>query len=568
MALALCLAAATAGVTGCRVSDDDVHRWESTARGPEKLTAVLLHDKYELPLRVEAALSLVRMKPRQGRRVGIEMMIDTLAEVPPETRPMIVASLVPAIIERLKVPLPVAQAGQPSQPDGSFPFKDAAYAMLTFERVPIIADETLRQDLKAALVDWAMADFERRLDNKTQTYGMAQLLKSIGPSAVVGLPKLMTRDTRRLDQMATLVAEIGEPATKEVASQALVEIAKYVSSGKWIEDKKPEVQKANREHLEEQLKPYWAKELSRVLIERKGSLFEIATYMASGEWFKAKIEKPEMQGPNEKQVEAQVQLYQDEELFRVFGAMKKVGGRPTVDWLLAFAADKNQSEKRRQGALAALEGKLDKTRPDDASKILAMATADAPDVVLDQAFRRAGELPRELVIEKLYDLFKTDKWKIRRAAAATVLRMSTAKHIEEFLGKLPKGAAKGFAMPEALSYGALIGELKEGNPREEVGKFLTAGSPAARTTALSYWFSYGTAADLPVVQPLSGDRGEVPVCETDPDCKWSCEVAKEGAADPKEREVKDIKTIGEFVRFCVEPAMRDRPLEPKKDEKK
>jgi hypothetical protein len=191
-----------------------------------------------------------------------------------------------------------------------------------------------------------------------------------------------------------------------------------------------------------------------------------------------------------------------------------------------------------------------------------------PDVVLDQAFRRAGELPREVVIEKLYDLFKTDKWKIRRAAAATALRISTAKHIPEFLGRLPKGAAKGFAMPEALSYGALFGELKEGSPRDEVGKFLTTGSPAARTSALAYYFSYGTAADLPVVQPLEGDRGEVPVCETDPDCKWSCEVPKEGAADPKEREVKDIKTIGDFVRFCVEPAMRERQLEPKKEEKK
>jgi hypothetical protein len=523
MALALCLAAAAASVAGCRVSDDDVHRWESTARGPEKLTAVLLHDKYELPLRVEAALSLVRMKPRQGRRVGIGMMVDTLAEVAPDMRAAIVASLVPAIIEHLKVPPPVAQAGQPSPPDGSFPFKDAAYAMLTLERTQIIADEKLRQDLKAALIDWAMADFEHRLDNRTQAYGMEQLLKSIGPSSVAGLPKLMTRDTRRLDQMASLVAEIGEPATKDAASAALVDIARYVASGDWIKIKKPEVQAANAA---------------------------------------SKLE------PNETQLAAQLTQYQDEELFRVFGAMKKVGGRPTVEWLLAFAADKNQSEKRRQGALAALEGKLDKTRPDDASKVLAMATADAPDVVLDQAFRRASELPRELVIEKLYDLFKTDKWKIRRAAGATVLRMSTAKHIEEFLGKLPKGAAKGFAMPEALSYGALIGELKEGNPREEVGKFLTAGSPAARATALSYWFSYGTAADLPVVQPLSGDRVDVPVCETDPDCKWSCEVAKEGAADPKEREVKDIKTIGEFVRFCVEPAMRDRQLEPKKDEKK
>lgn len=526
IALALSLAAASSalGAAGCRVDDDDVHRWESTARGPDKLTAVLLHDKYDVPLRVEAALSLVRMKPRQGRRVGIGMMVDTLAEVAPDMRQAIVASLVPAIIEELKRPPPVAQAGQPSPPDGSFPFKDAAYAMLTLERAKIIEEDKLRDDLKAALIDWAMADFEHRLENRSQAYGMEQLLRSIGPASVAGLPKLMTRDTKRLDPMATLVAEIGDAPTKEAGSKALVEIARYVASTEWVKIKTPEVQAANA-----------ASKLT----------------------------------PNEKQLEAQLQQYQEEELFRVFGAMKKVGGRPTVEWLLTYAADKNQSEKRRQGALAALEGKLDKTNAQDASRILAIAAApDAPDVVLDQAFRRVSELPRELVIDKLYELFKTDKWKIRRAAAATALRMSTAKHIDEFLGKLPRGAAKGFAMPEALSYGALLGELKDGSPREAVSKHLTGGSAAARTSALSYYFSYGTAADLPVVQPLEEDRGDVPVCETDPDCKWSCEVAKEGAADPKEREVKDIKTIGEFVRFCVEPAMRERQLEPKKEEKK
>lgn len=526
VALALCLAAAGAGLvgSGCRVNEDDVHRWESTARGPEKLTAVLLHDKYEIPLRVEAALSLVRMKPRQGRRVGIGMMVDTLAEVAPETRAVIVASLVPAIIEHLKAPPPPpTQAGQPVPTDGSFPYKDAAYAMLTVERAPIVADDKLRQDLKAALVDWAMTDFERRLENRSQAYGMEQLLKLIGPASVAGLPRLMTTKAKRLDPMATLVADIGEPATKEAASAALVEIAKYVASGDWVRDRKPEVQAANAA---------------------------------------SKLE------PNEKQLEAQLQQYQDEELFRVFGAMKKVGGRPTVEWLLAFAADKNQSEKRRQGALAALEGKLNKTKPDDASKLLAIATADAPDVVLDQAFRRAGELPRELVIEKLYDLFKTDKWKIRRAAGATVLRMSTAKHIEEFLGKLPKGAAKGFAMPEALSYGGHFGDLKEGSVPEALVKHMKEGSPAARASAIAYYFSYGTPADLPLMEPLRGDRGEVPVCETDADCKWVCDVPKEGAKDPKERESKDIKTIGDFVRFCVEPAMKERQPEAKKDEKK
>src|SRR5260221_7244254 len=95
--LALCLTTALTGVaaTGCRVNEDDIHRWESTAHGPDKLRAVLYHDKYDNALRVEAALSLVRMKPRAGRRIGINIMVDTLASIAPEARQAIVAQLVP-----------------------------------------------------------------------------------------------------------------------------------------------------------------------------------------------------------------------------------------------------------------------------------------------------------------------------------------------------------------------------------------------------------------------------------------------------------------------------------------
>jgi hypothetical protein len=71
---------------GCRVSDTDVHRWGSTEHGPDKLVAVLTHDKYEWPLRVEAALELLRMKPRSGRRIGINRSVDALATLTPDER--------------------------------------------------------------------------------------------------------------------------------------------------------------------------------------------------------------------------------------------------------------------------------------------------------------------------------------------------------------------------------------------------------------------------------------------------------------------------------------------------
>ncbi|PKN48777.1 MAG: hypothetical protein CVU63_04025, partial [Deltaproteobacteria bacterium HGW-Deltaproteobacteria-20] len=67
LAIAMMTAASS---SGCRVDQDDIQRWETTERGPAKLVAVITHDKYEPALRVEAALALVRMRPRGGRRVG------------------------------------------------------------------------------------------------------------------------------------------------------------------------------------------------------------------------------------------------------------------------------------------------------------------------------------------------------------------------------------------------------------------------------------------------------------------------------------------------------------------
>lgn len=569
LAAQLALAIAVSAVpllSGCRVDQNDLHRWETTDRGPRKLCAVLVHDKYDINLRVEAALALIRMKPRSGRRPAFSQIdpdgdldackrtfVDALAAVPSDTRQTIVKNLVPQIITELKKPPPVGQAGQPSPPDPSFPYKDAAFSMLGADRNPVLSDEGLKQDLRAALIEWAMADFEHRLDNRTQLYGMEQLLRTIGPTSVVGLPKLMTRDSRRLDQMSALVAELGDAKTKEAASGALVAVAKYVASEEWMKVKKPELEAANTA---------------------------------------SKLQ------PTPDQFQMQLISYQGEELMRAFGSLKRVGGRPAIDFCLNFAGDKGpdlgkrpeaadakadketkekaataqalwdlkkeQIEKRRQAALAALEGHLDRNNPDDIKRILDIAKSDAPDSILDLAFRRVGELPREAVVDKLYELFKGDKWKVRRVAAATVLKMSTLKHVDEFMSKLPSDG-KNFAMAEAITYGALIGELKEGKATEALKKHLTNGPGVVRTTALSYYLTLADKTQIDDVKPLESDSTQAPVCDVDPDCKWACEVAKEGAKDPKEREQKDIKTVGDFVKYCVEPAMLDRAPEPKKD---
>ena len=80
------LAGVGATVSGCRVAETDVKRWESTQRGPFKLVAVVTHDKYSWELRTDAALSLIRMPPRGGVRQGIQFLVDKYKDEEGESR--------------------------------------------------------------------------------------------------------------------------------------------------------------------------------------------------------------------------------------------------------------------------------------------------------------------------------------------------------------------------------------------------------------------------------------------------------------------------------------------------
>jgi hypothetical protein len=183
--------------------------------------------------------------------------------------------------------------------------------------------------------------------------------------------------------------------------------------------------------------------------------------------------------------------------------------------------------------------------------------------VLDQAFRRIRELPRAKVAPQLYDLFKTERWKLRRAAAATILAMSTVEHIDEFLAQLSRLAHKNFNLPEAITYGALLGGLKEGNAKKALGKHMQRGNVRARLSAVAYYFEYGTKKDLGALEQYERARLRVPKCDDDGDCDWTCVVG-----NGKGRSTKEIKTLGDFVKYCVAPQARSNVPKNKKRKKK
>ena len=508
--------------SGCRVAETDVKRWESTQRGPYKLVAVVTHDKYSWELRTDAAMSLIRMPPRSGARQGIAFLVDkykdeegetregALNQLPEDARRQIVDRMAPLLIKELE-PGPPPRTPEGRLPaDPTIPFKDATFAMLTHEP-PLVSNEKTRADLRAALTKWASTGFEDRIENGSQQFGLEQMMRFLGPESVRTLPGIINENAARLDRVANLINDVGDEATKLKASEALVALAQKYNSKEWLEAQTKIVKESNARNN-----------------------------------VKA----------DDTQVAGQVDKIQERNLTEaVFPAMKKVGGRPAIDYLFSYSADGKNSADRRKLALAALEGRVDKNNPADLERIFAIAkNEDNPDPVRDVAFQRMGEFPKEQIVPKLYSLFEPKKWKTRWVAGETVLKtfQSTAQ-VRDFLSRLPKTPATKMGMTEPLSYAGKIRQMEgDPKPRDILLPYLTSKEFGARMTALGYFWE-GKKADRPVVTPFENDATLLPKCDKEDDCSWSCDVPKAG--NPKETEPKELKTVGEYVKFCLVPSM-------------
>jgi hypothetical protein len=518
-AVAAGMMAATASV-GCAVSDSDVHRWETTASGPEKLYAIVTHDKYGFSLRSEAALSLIRMSPRNGKRVGLEFLItgfDTpqgrvpgaLSVLGEDARRHIVSGIANTLIEAMQVPPPKAVEGAVIQPDPSIPYKDAAFGLLSHEP-PLAGDEKTKADLVAALTQWVQTDFEARIDNGSQQFGVEQIMRFIGSPSVKQLPSVINEGSAKVDRACSLMADIGDDDTKKRASEALVSLGRRIDSQAWMSKQRALVLEANEKQK-----------------------------------FKA----------TDKQVQDQLQAYQEQELERVFANFKRVGGRPAVEFCLAYAHDKSKSEKIRKDALAALENRIDKNSANDVNVIYEIISDDSnPDAVRGVALARLGELPKDMILPKLYALFDK-KWQVRLDAARLILKTVTTKDVPELMRRLPANDKTKMGLSEPISLGRTILDMDPSGgpkPRDVLNSFLQSSSMGAKLTAAGSYYGAKKSEAGPV-KLLAEDKTPVSKCDPADQCGWTCDVPKSpGSA---EKETKTVATVGEFVRWCIEPSL-------------
>ena len=517
VAATIATAAALASMAGCAVSESDVHRWETTEGGPEKLYALVTHDKYAPALREEAALSLIHMRPRNGKRIGLEYLIlgyDTpqgkmqgaLSVLPDDARKRIVDDITPKLVDLMSQPPPSRPTdGSPVLPDPSVPYKDAAFGLLSHEP-PLATDEASKSALVAALTKWVQTDFEVRVDTSSQQFGVEQIMRFLGAPSVKSLPGTINQESTKNDKACQLIADIGDDETKKRASEALVALAKQLDSPAWVDKQRALINESNlRSHLT----------------------------------------------PSPEQVNSQLKSYQEQELEKTFTNMKRVGGRPAVEYCLSYAKDRGKSEKMRTDALAAIENRMDKNVPGDFQTVFdIIRDGTNPDAVRGVAMARLGELPKDMIVGKLYSLFDDKKWQVRLDAAKLVLKVITTKDVPEFLRHLPADAKTAkMGLSEPIAYGLTIMAMdpKGGpKPRDVLNGFLGSPDLGAMLTVVGSYYN-AKKADASALTQLEGDKMPLGKCEPADNCGWECTVNKES---------KTPTTVGEFVKWCIEPSLQ------------
>jgi hypothetical protein len=205
----------------------------------------------------------------------------------------------------------------------------------------------------------------------------------------------------------------------------------------------------------------------------------------------------------------------------------------------------------RTDALAAIENRIDKGVPSDFQAVFdILRDGQNPDSVRGVAMARLGELPKEMILSKLYTLFDDKKWQVRLDAAKLVLRTISTKEIPDFMHHLPRdGKVLKMGLSEPIAYGALILAMdpKGGpKPRDVLNQFMTSPELGAKLTAAGSYYSAKKGEAGPV-SALANDKAALPKCDPAENCGWECTVNKEQ---------KTPTTVGEFVKWCIEPSLQ------------
>jgi hypothetical protein len=453
---------ALAVLGGCKVEESDIDTWKGTVKGPGKMVAVILADKYEPPLRAYAALALVDMERHDVN--GVVELLNALQSLDAGTRDKLIEQITPGLVTMMNAPAEPAEGGSAEAaaqgpPPRQIRSKDAAFAL-----IPQAGAQT-RKTLTTAVMKWYTIDFNGR--SLSGNYSAEQVVRALGSGAATTLVDALNAKLpqQALVKLAELIGQLGDPATKRLAGQKLVAIEAEMNGAPFLDWLKAQI-------TEQLGAAQAAKDPQRV---EKAALLNRDRFVDDG----------------------------------VIPAMKHLADQPEVTArLLAIAGDKNPAlTDRRTRALQALEGKV---REEHLDALLALALDPvSPTAVQDYAFDRVADIRSPKAIPAMWPLVQdAAKQRQRWRAGELVLAIGGSAVLAEFFSKLPTAADVAYEPEELEGYALRMGQM---TPLPSAVATAQLSSPDwwDRVIALYFFERKGSDADAAQLSRLISDTTPV-----------------------------------------------------------
>ena len=455
----LLLLSSSLALVGCKVTADDVEAWKGTVKGPGKIVAVILADKYPDELRTRAALALVEMERQDVD--GVQELQRALQRLEPEKR----AQIIDGMVTGLEAMMRGSNTAQPSGEEGpsaqQVRAKDAAFLLIAQ------APPATRARLTQAVIGWYVQDFNGR--SLAGNYSAEQVVRALGaPAASLLVDALNARlPQQALVKLCELIAQLGDAAAKARAAQRLVAMEREMEGDQFVE---------------------WIKATARDQLRQNT--------------------------PGQAIDEARLTTIAalNRENFINDGALPSMkfltSEAVVVERLLEIAEGRSTDAKiteRRKRALMALEGAVGAPHMARLLDLALAAGENNPDAVRDYAFDRVGDIRSPEALPRLWPLVQNaTEQRQRWRAAEMLLAIGGGAIVAEFFSKLPTAADTAYAPEELAGYAQRMAQMTP-LPAEIVRAQLNSPHWWARVIALRYFERKGTLAEVPLMERLKTD---------------------------------------------------------------
>lgn len=197
-------------VTACKVTPEDIEKWKGTQKGPDKLAAVLLDDKYDASLRAQSAIALAELDDVNHW--------DTLEKafkvIPEPQRTQILEEMVPRLSTMM------TEGNEPPSP----PLKSQVAAKDTLHLIlPYVSGE-LRTSVEDLLIQWCVGDFNQRFFIGRRSIEV--IIEDVGPRAAEGLLVLLEPGSIVYDKVTEYLDKLASEELQHKAGAKLVVLAR------------------------------------------------------------------------------------------------------------------------------------------------------------------------------------------------------------------------------------------------------------------------------------------------------------------------------------------------------